>query len=109
MAVSDECFRTVDVWLDIGKDFAMLKGMIMAGKEYKDMVNVFGDIGLIASYGYSKELVSKEEVEIAKYHRERIRNSLENKVAAMGNAESAVTWAGRTFADKVADCECQRR
>lgn len=109
MTISEKCFRTADVWLDISKDFAVLQGMILAGKDHKDMENVFGDIGLVASYGYSKGLVSQEEVDVAKYHRDKIKESLERtKSEAFKTAESAITWAGRTFADKIVACECQK-
>lgn len=108
MAISEQCFRTADIWLDIAKDFAVLQGMIMAGKEYKDMENVFGDIGLTTSYGFSKGILSEEDVEIAKYHRDRIRNALGHKFGAIKNAEDAITWSGRTFADKVVACEFRK-
>ena len=45
MAISEQCFRAVDVWSDIIIDFGTIRGMIIAGKEYKDMENVFGDLG----------------------------------------------------------------
>ncbi len=34
MPISDKCVKTVDVRLDIGKDFAVLQGMIMAGSDW---------------------------------------------------------------------------
>lgn len=107
--VTEKCFRTTDVWLDISKDFAILQGIIRSEKEDKYpviMENIFGDIGLTASYGYSKGIVSEEEMKIMEYHRDRIRNALDHKLDAIKKAEEAIMWAGRTFADKVVTCEC---
>lgn len=106
MKVTEKCNRVVDVWLDIAKDFSVLKGLIYADKEYKDMDNVFGDLILTEDYGFSKEILSKEDREISKYHRDRIKGLLGNKFGATRAAEEAITWAGRTFADRVVTCEC---
>jgi len=107
MKVSEKCFRTTDVWLDIAKDFAVLKGMVMAGKEEKDMENVFGNLILTEDYGFAKEILSKEDREVSKYHRDRIKGLLGHKFGAIKASEDAITWAGRTFADKVVTCECE--
>lgn len=109
MSVSDKCFKTVDVWLDIGKDFAVLKGMIMADKDYKNMENVFGNLVLTEDYGFAQEVLSDEDRKISKYHRDRIKGLLRNKFGAIKASEDAITWAGRVFANKVADCECPAR
>jgi len=109
LKVSDRCFRTVDVWLDITRDFASLQGMIMSGAKEKDFEGPYGDIGLTASYGYGKGIVSQKEVEVAKYHSDQIRKALEGiqpKTTAYKRAQEAIIWAGRSFADNIVGCEC---
>lgn len=106
MQVTEKCNRVVDIWLDITRDFSILKGLIYADKEYKDMDNVFGDLILTEDYGFSKEIISKEDREISQYHRDRIKGLLGNKFGAARAAEEAITWAGRTFADRIVTCEC---
>lgn len=113
MTISEECFKTVDVWLDIAADFAKLQGMILAGEREERLEGGFAAIGLTASYGYSRGIVTKEEVEVAKYHRAQIKEALDRGVqpgsSGYQRAGDAVIWAGRTLADKAVACECSKR
>jgi hypothetical protein len=109
IVVSENCFRTTDIWLDIVKNFAELKSIMLSDPEGESQNNIIGEIGLCASYGYSKGIVSKEELDTTNYHLDNIRKALKGVNAKLGvskASESAITWAGRTFADKVAICEC---
>jgi hypothetical protein len=107
--ISEECFKTVDVLLDLGRDFAVLKGMIMAGKDEKEMENVFGDLSLVEDYAFSEQIISAEERIVSRYHKDKIKRLLGNRYGAMKAADEAVVWAGRTFAEKVVACECVKR